>query len=196
MGKTEVSKESVTSYGGVAFEFTAPGTPQQNSVAERKIPTLMGRARAMMIQAGLNQQDKRKFWCEVISTATKLDNIMVRTDRIKPPYTLFFNKDAKYMRHLRSFGEMAVVDIHGGKKMRSKLDARGKTSMFVGDADDHAGDVYRFMNVQTKRIILSRGAKWLNLLCLILDSTSKNDSGKIGQPSNGCGDSILVWRDR
>ena len=34
---------------GIIFEFTAPGTPQQNSVAERKIPTLMGRARAMMI---------------------------------------------------------------------------------------------------------------------------------------------------
>ena len=56
---------------GIIFEFTAPGTPQQNSVVERKIPTLMGRSRAMMIQAGFSQQDKRKFWCEVISTATK-----------------------------------------------------------------------------------------------------------------------------
>ena len=42
----------------------------------------------MMIHTGLNQQDKRKSWCEVISTATKLDNIMVRTNRTKPPYTL------------------------------------------------------------------------------------------------------------
>ena len=55
----------------------------------------MGRATAMMIQAGLSQQDKRKFWCEFISTTTKLDNIMVRTDRTKPPHTLFFNKDAE-----------------------------------------------------------------------------------------------------
>ena len=60
----------------------------------------------------MNQQDKRKFWGEVVSTATKLDNIMVRTDRTKPPYILFFNKDAKYMKHPRSFGEMAVVNIH------------------------------------------------------------------------------------
>ena len=75
---------------GVIFEFTAPGSPQQNSVVERKMPTLMARARAMMIQAGLNQQDKRKFWCEVISTATKLDNIMVRMDRTKP-YTHCFS---------------------------------------------------------------------------------------------------------
>ena len=36
---------------GVKFEFAAPGTPQQNSVVERKFPTLMGRARAMMTHA-------------------------------------------------------------------------------------------------------------------------------------------------
>ena len=36
--------------------------------------------------------------------------------------------------------------------------------MFVGYADDHAGDLYRFLNVQTNRIIMSRGARWLNLL--------------------------------
>ena len=35
--------------------------------------------------------------------------------------------------------------------------------MFVGYADDHAADVYRFMNVQTKRIIMSGDARWLNL---------------------------------
>ena len=44
---------------GIIFEFTAPGTPQQNSVAEMRIPTLMGRARAMLIQAGLEPR-KRK----------------------------------------------------------------------------------------------------------------------------------------
>ena len=73
---------------GIIFEFTAPVTPQQNSVVERKIPTLMGRSRAMMIQADFSQQDERKFWCEVISTATKLDNIMVRKERTKPPHTV------------------------------------------------------------------------------------------------------------
>ena len=146
------------------FEFTAPGTPQQNSVVERKIPTLVGRARAMLIQAGINSKEKGEFWCEVISTATNLDNIMVRPDRTKPPYTLFYKKDAKFMKHLRSFGEMAVVAIHEGKKMRSKLDNRGKTCMFVGYADDHSGDVYRFLNINTKRIIMSRDASWLNII--------------------------------
>ena len=88
---------------GVIFEFTALGMPQQNSVVERRIHCI-------------DSKGKGEFWCEVISTATNLDNIMVRPDRTKPPYTLFYNKDAKFMKHLRPFGEMAVVAIHEGKK--------------------------------------------------------------------------------
>ena len=83
---------------------TAPGTHQQNSVAERRIPTLMGRARAMLVQAGIDIKGKGKFWGEVISTATKLDNRMLRPERTKPPYTLFYNKDARYMKYMRTFG--------------------------------------------------------------------------------------------
>ena len=121
----------------------------------------MGRSRAMMLTAGFSQQDKRKFWCEVISTATKQDNIMVRKERTKPPFTLFYNDEPKYMKFLRSFGEMAVIAISDGKKMRSKLDTRGRTGIFVGYADDH-GNVYRFINIQTKKIILSRDIQWLD----------------------------------
>ena len=109
---------------GIIFEFTSPGTPQQNSVAERRIPTLMGRARVMLIQAGIDSKGKGEFWCEVISTATKLDNIMVRPERTKLPHTLFYGKAAKYMRCMRTFGEMAVIAIHEGKKMRSIIEEK------------------------------------------------------------------------
>ena len=60
--------------------------------------------------------------------------------------------------------ELAVIAIHEGKKMRSKLDDRGKTCMFVGYADDHTKDVYRFLNIHTRRIILSRDVRWLNII--------------------------------
>ena len=107
--KISLHKECDKQNLGVIFEFTAPGTPQQNSVVERKMPTLMGRGRAMLIQAGINAKEKGEFWCVVISTATNLDNIMVRPERTKPPFTLFYNKDAKYMKHLRSFREMKNI---------------------------------------------------------------------------------------
>ena len=93
----------------------------------------------MLIQAGFNSKENGEFRCEIISTATNLDNIILRPERTKPPYTLFYNKDVKFMKHLRSFAEMAVVAIHEGKKMRSKLDNRGKSCTFVGYADDHSG---------------------------------------------------------
>ena len=87
---------------------------------------------------------------------------MVRKERTKPPYTLFYNDKPKYKKYLRSFGEMAVIAISDGKKMRSKLDTRGRTGIFVGYADGHDGNVYRFINIQMKKIILSRDIKWLN----------------------------------
>ena len=87
---------------------------------------------------------------------------MVRKERTKPPYTLFYNEEPKYKQYLRSFREMAVIAISDGKKMRSKLDTRGRTGIFVGYADDHAGNVYRFINIQMKKIILSRDIQWLN----------------------------------
>ena len=163
-GNRSLQKECDKANLGIIFEFTAPGTPQQNSVAERRIPMLMGRARAMLIQAGIDLKGKGELWCEVISTVTKLDNIMVRPERTKPPHTLFYGKDAKYMKYMRTFGEMAVTTIHEGKKIRSKLDDVGKTCMFVGYADDHSRDVYRFLNIHTKRIIISRDVRWLNII--------------------------------
>ena len=72
---------------------------------------LMDRARAMLIQAGIESKGKGEFWCEVISIATKLYNIMVRPERTKPPHTLFYSKDAKYMKHMRTFGEMAYMKV-------------------------------------------------------------------------------------
>ena len=66
------------------------------------------------------------------------------------------------MKFLRSFGEMAVIAISDDKKMRIKLDVRGRAGIFVGYADDHAGNVYRFINAETKQIILSRDIQWLN----------------------------------
>ena len=36
--------------------------------------------------------------------------------------------------------------------------------MFVGYAEDHAGDVYRFLSIHTKRIIMRIYVRWLNII--------------------------------
>ena len=52
---------------------------------------------------------------------------------------------------------MADTDHNMG---RTKIDPRGKVSLFVGYSTQHAGDVYRLLNPKTGRVIHSRDVKW------------------------------------
>ena len=36
--------------------------------------------------------------------------------------------------------------------------------MFVGCAEDHAGDVYRFIHLKTQHVLFSRDARWMNIM--------------------------------
>ena len=71
-----------------------------------------------------------------------------------------------------------MIAISDGKKMRSKLHTRGRTGIFVGYADDHAGNVYRFINIQMKKIILNRDIQWLNSFWK-QEKKRKDDSKKL-----------------
>ena len=44
---------------------------------------------------------------------------------------------------------------------RTKIDPRGKISLFVGYSTQHAEDVYRLLNPKTSRVIQSRDVKWI-----------------------------------
>ena len=43
---------------------------------------------------------------------------------------------------------------------RTKIDPRGKISLFVGYSTQHAGDVYRFLNPKTSRVMHRRDMRW------------------------------------
>ena len=71
------------------FEYTAPGTQQQNGVVERAFVTVMGRARAMMNYAGFTMAKRQQLWCEAAQSATLLDNILVQDSARSPPLLNF-----------------------------------------------------------------------------------------------------------
>ena len=153
-------KESDKNEFGIIFEYTAPGTPQQNGVVERAFAMVMGRARATMNHAGFTMAKRQRLWCEAAQTATMLDNILVQDSAKSPPFTQFFGVDTKYAKHLRVFGDMCVVADTDNKVGRTEIDPRGKISLFVGYNTHHAGDVYRLLNPKTCRVIHSRDVKW------------------------------------
>ena len=123
--------------------------------------TVMGRARAMMNHAAFTMAKRQQLWCEAAQTATMLDNILVQERAKSPPFTQFFGVDAKYAKHSRVFGKMCVVADTDNKVGRTKIDPRGKISLFVGYSTQHAGDVYRLLNPKTSRVIHSRDVKWI-----------------------------------
>ena len=128
---------------------------------ERAFVTVMGHARAMMNHAGFTMVKRQELWCEAAQTATLLDNILVQDSAKSPPFTQFFGVDAKYAKHLKVIGEMCVVADAKNKVGRTKIDPRGKISLFVGYSTQHAGDVYRLLNPKTSRVIHSRDVKWI-----------------------------------
>ena len=85
-----LERESAKNKLGIIFEYTAPGTPQQNGVVERAFGTVMGRARAMMNHAGFTMAKRQQLCCEAAQTAKMLDNVLVQESAKTPPFTQFF----------------------------------------------------------------------------------------------------------
>ena len=85
-------KESDKNEVGIIFEYTAPGTLQQNGVVERAFVMVMGRARAMMNHAGFTMAKRQQLRCEAAPTATLLDYILVQDSAKSPPFTQFLEQ--------------------------------------------------------------------------------------------------------
>ena len=56
---------------------------------------------------------------------------------------------------------MCVVADTDNKVGRTKIDPRGKISLFVGYSTQHAGGVYRLLNPKTNRVIHSCNVNWI-----------------------------------
>ena len=70
----------------------------------------------------------------------------------------------KVCEAFESFWELFVVVDTDNKVGRTKIDPRGKISLFVGYSTQHPGDVYRLLNPKTSRVVHSIHVKWTGIL--------------------------------
>ena len=135
---------------GIVRETTAPGTPQQNGVAERMNQTLHGGARALIYHAGMAMG----FWGEAIAIAAHVINRAPRK-RLgwRTPYELMFGRvpDVSYFR---TFGCRAWVYNDKGKKW----DPKSKPMIFVGY--ESGAKAFRLWNPATRSIVISANVKF------------------------------------
>ena len=112
---------------GISHNFSAPRTPQQNGVVERKNRTLEEMGRTLLISSKL----PREFWNEAIRTSCYiLNRALIRPLLNKTSYELFRNRTPN-VSHLKVFGCRCYIH-NNGKDNLEKFDPRSDEGVFLG----------------------------------------------------------------
>ena len=132
---------------GIKKQLTAPYTPQQNGVVERKNRTIMGLVRSMLKEKELPLE----LWGEAVSTCVYvLNRSSTKGVKGKTPYEKW-NKRKPNVSHLRVFGSVVFVKTTG---RLSKLEDRSKCMVFLGY--EAGSKAYRCLDPVTFKIHISR----------------------------------------
>lgn len=121
---------------GIVHQTTAPYTPQQNGVAERKNRTLKNMINAMLITSGA----PLSLWGEACIAANNILNKIPHKKFPQSPYELWKNKKPSYKK-LKVWGCLAKVQVPFPK--RTKLGPKTIDCIFLGSARNSAA--YRFL---------------------------------------------------
>ena len=114
----------------------------------------------MLNSARVTKELRSKLWAECAQTATACENLLTPDNKQESRYQLFYRENPKYARYLRKFGEIGILTDH--TKIKSKLSDRGKPAFFLGYLENHAGNTYKFLSLDTRKVVISRDVIWLN----------------------------------
>jgi hypothetical protein len=71
-----------------------------------------------MTNAGFEKIKRETLWAECAATATKLNNLLVRTSEKKNPFELFHGKEDLIKKHLKIFGEIGIMTKSNTSKIK------------------------------------------------------------------------------
>ena len=129
---------------GIDHNLSAPYTPQQNGVVERRNRTLVESARAMLNFAHLSLY----FWAEAVQTACFVQNRSIINKRLdKTPYEALNDKKPE-LKFLRIFGCRCFVKNNRGNL--GKFEPKADEAIFLGYSTNKVA--YRVLNRRTRVI--------------------------------------------
>ena len=138
---------------GICAQYTMPGTPQQNGVAERRNRTLIEMVRSMLSNCSL----PLSLWIYALRTATYVLNRVPSKAVPKTPYELWTGRKPS-LRHLRVWGCPAEVRLYNPHE--KKLDSRTVSGFFIGYPEKSKGYTFYCPNHST-RIVDSGNARFI-----------------------------------
>ncbi|KAK0594664.1 hypothetical protein LWI29_010466 [Acer saccharum] len=132
---------------GISHEFSAPRTPQQNGVVERKNRVLQEMARVML----LSNNVPRNLWAEAINTACYIGNrVFLRPGTRNTSYELWKGKRPN-VSYFHTFGSKCY--ILNDRDQLDKFDAKSDEGIFIGYALNSRA--YRVFNLKTLSVMES-----------------------------------------
>ncbi|KAI3515995.1 hypothetical protein L1887_14902 [Cichorium endivia] len=129
---------------GISYNFSAPYTPQQNGVAERRNRSLCEAARTMLSFAKLPLY----FWADAIATTCFTQNRSTINKRfLCTPYEIL-NKRKPNVKFFHVFGSKCF--IFNSKEKRVKWDEKADEGIFLGYS--LSSKAYRVLNKRSRKI--------------------------------------------
>lgn len=139
---------------GTLLITTSPGTPAQNSIAERANGVHHDVARAMLVHS----KAPAVLWGDATLYATLIHNCTpLAANNGATPYHVSFGYTPN-IRHLRVFGCDVYLLIEKAK--RGKFEAKARRMVFIGTSPNHIQG-YRLMCPITQEIVVSRNVKFV-----------------------------------
>ncbi|CAH9099164.1 unnamed protein product [Cuscuta epithymum] len=154
---------------GIRREFTAPYTPEQNGVAERKNRTVVEMARSMLKAKDM----PTKFWGEAVSTAVYILNVCPTKAVLNCTPFEAWRRKTPSVGHMKVFGCIAYTLVN----QRTKLENKAEKCIFIGYSTQ--SKAYRLYNPLTKRIVISRNVIFDEDAAWSWESNTEQDAPRI-----------------
>lgn len=138
---------------GICAQYTMPGTPQQNGVAERRNRTLKDMVRSMLSYSIV----PISMWGEALKTAMYILNRVPSKAVPTTPFELWTGRKPS-LRHLHIWGYLAEAIIFNPQE--KKLDSRTIAGYFIGYPDKSKGYKFYCPN-HSMRIVETGNARFL-----------------------------------
>ncbi|KAI3757461.1 hypothetical protein L6452_04998 [Arctium lappa] len=178
---------------GIERQYSAPRTPQQNGVAERRNRTLIETVRSLLADSKL----PITFWAEAVNTTCYVQNrVLVVKPKNKTPYELL-NKRKPFIGFFKPFG--CTCTILNTKTHLGKFDSKADDGFLVGYSSQ--SKAYKVFN-SSSRIIeesdnvkcnentpnsIGSGPQWLFDIDSLTNSLGFSSDEHAGSRSGGSG---------
>ena len=140
--------QSFCETNGITRQLTAPYSPQQNGVVERRNRTLLGMTRSILKHMSLPNY----LWGEAVRHATYIINrVATRVLVDKTPYEAYKGRKPS-LAHVRVFGCVSYAKVEKGHLR--KLDDRSRLLIHLGT--EPGSKAYRLLDPITRKVVVSR----------------------------------------